>query len=195
MLDEIEKAHPDVFNVLLQVMDHGTLTDNNGKKSDFRHVVLIMTSNVGAQDLARTPVGFGNRERRGGDEIALKNTFSPEFRNRLDAIIRFAPLSPEVMGLVVDKFIQELREQLAERNVEVELTDEARSYLAEKGYDRDNGARPLARVIQDEVKRPLSNELLFGALEHGGRVVLVKRDDKLDFELTPSEPGVTETIH
>ncbi len=187
LLDEIEKAHPDVFNVLLQVMDHGTLTDNNGKKSDFRHVVLIMTSNVGAQDLARTPVGFGNRERRGGDEIALRNTFSPEFRNRLDAVIRFAPLSPEVMSLVVDKFIAELRTQLAERNVEVELSDEARSYLAEKGYDRDNGARPLARVIQDEVKRPLSNELLFGELEHGGRLVILARDGKLEFELTAGD--------
>ena len=185
LLDEIEKAHPDVFNVLLQVMDHGTLTDNNGKKSDFRHVVLIMTSNVGAQDLARTPVGFGNRERRGGDEIALKNTFSPEFRNRLDAVIRFAPLSPEVMGLVVDKFIKELGEQLSERNVAIELTDEARSYLADKGYDRDNGARPLARVIQDEVKRPLSNELLFGELEHGGRVKLVMQSGELGFEMTP----------
>jgi len=184
LLDEIEKAHPDVFNVLLQVMDHGTLTDNNGKKSDFRHVVLIMTSNVGAQDLARTPVGFGNRERRGGDEIALKNTFSPEFRNRLDAVIRFAPLSPEVMGLVVDKFIKELALQLSERDVEIELTGAAREYLADKGYDRDNGARPLARVIQDEVKRPLSNELLFGELEHGGRVKLVMRAGQLGFEMT-----------
>ena len=184
LLDEIEKAHPDVFNVLLQVMDHGTLTDNNGKKSDFRHVVLIMTSNVGAQDLARTPVGFGNRERRGGDEIALKNTFSPEFRNRLDAVIRFAPLSPEVMVLVVDKFIKELALQLSERNVEIELRDDARTYLAQKGYDRDNGARPLARVIQDEVKRPLSNELLFGELEHGGRVTLVMRDGQLAFDMT-----------
>jgi len=187
LLDEIEKAHPDVFNVLLQVMDHGTLTDNNGKKSDFRHVVLIMTSNVGAQDLARTPVGFGNRERRGGDEIALKNTFSPEFRNRLDAVIRFAPLSPEVMGLVVDKFIKELASQLAERNVEIELTDAARNYLADKGYDRDNGARPLARVIQDEVKRPLSNELLFGELEKGGRVTLVMRAGQLAFEMVALE--------
>jgi ATP-dependent Clp protease ATP-binding subunit ClpA len=184
LLDEIEKAHPDVFNVLLQVMDHGTLTDNNGKKSDFRHVVLIMTSNVGAQDLARTPVGFGNRERRGGDEIALKNMFSPEFRNRLDAVIRFAPLSPEVMNQVVDKFIKELALQLSERDVEIELRDDARTYLAEKGYDRDNGARPLARVIQDEVKRPLSNELLFGELEHGGKVTLVMRDGQLAFDIT-----------
>jgi ATP-dependent Clp protease ATP-binding subunit ClpA len=145
-----------------------------------------MTSNVGAQDLARTPVGFGNRERRGGDEIALKNTFSPEFRNRLDAVIRFAPLSPEVMGLVVDKFIKELALQLSERNVEIELGEEARSYLADRGYDRDNGARPLARVIQDEVKRPLSNELLFGELEHGGRVRLTVREGRIAFEMTPS---------
>jgi ATP-dependent Clp protease ATP-binding subunit ClpA len=170
LLDEIEKAHPDVFNVLLQVMDHGTLTDNDGKKADFRHVMLIMTSNVGAADLARTRVGFARISQKGDDEIAFKNTFSPEFRNRLDARIRFDALSPEVMGHIVDKLFKEMSGQLAERNVIIELSDEARAYFADKGYDADNGARPLARLIQDEVKRPLGDEILFGKLEHGGRV-------------------------
>jgi ATP-dependent Clp protease ATP-binding subunit ClpA len=170
LLDEIEKAHPDVFNVLLQVMDHGTLTDNDGKKADFRHVVLIMTSNVGAADLARTRVGFARTSQRGDDDIAFKNTFNPEFRNRLDARIRFDPLSPEVMGHIVDKVFDELRGQLSERSVTIELTAEARAYFADKGYDVDNGARPLARLVQDEVKRPLGDELLFGKLEHGGHV-------------------------
>jgi ATP-dependent Clp protease ATP-binding subunit ClpA len=183
LLDEIEKAHPDVFNVLLQVMDHGTLTDNNGKKADFRHVILIMTSNVGAQDLARSPLGFGLRESTGRDDPAFKRTFSPEFRNRLDARIAFDPLSPSVMGLVVDKFIKELNKQLAERDVTLELTDAAREYLADKGYDKDNGARPLGRLVQDEVKRPLTEEVLFGELEHGGHVVVSLADGKLTFKL------------
>jgi ATP-dependent Clp protease ATP-binding subunit ClpA len=181
LLDEIEKAHPDVFNVLLQVMDHGTLTDNNGKKADFRHVVLIMTSNVGAADLARRPVGFGDRSRAGQEDIALKSTFSPEFRNRLDARIAFDPLSPEVMSRVVDKFIVELGEQLAERNVTIELTPAARVYLADKGYDKDNGARPLARLLQDEIKRPLGDELLFGELEQGGHVKVDHDGEKMTF--------------
>ncbi len=170
LLDEIEKAHPDVFNVLLQVMDHGSLTDNNGKKSDFRHVVLIMTSNVGAQDLARVRVGFGQRNQRGDDDKAFKNTFSPEFRNRLDARIRFDALSPSVMLNIVDKSVKELAAQLREREVSIELTDRARRYLAIVGYDRDNGARPLARLVQERVKRPLGDELLFGKLSSGGHV-------------------------
>jgi ATP-dependent Clp protease ATP-binding subunit ClpA len=170
LLDEIEKAHPDVFNVLLQVMDHGSLTDNNGKKSDFRHVVLIMTSNVGAQDLARIRVGFGQHDRRGDDDKAFKNTFSPEFRNRLDARIRFDPLSQDVMLNIVDKAIKELSTQLREREVSIELTDRARQYLAIIGYDRDNGARPLNRLVQERVKRPLGDELLFGKLASGGHV-------------------------
>jgi ATP-dependent Clp protease ATP-binding subunit ClpA len=185
LLDEIEKAHPDVFNVLLQVMDHGTLTDNNGKKTDFRHVVLIMTSNVGAADLARRPLGFGDRDSRGRDDVALKNMFSPEFRNRLDARIGFDSLTPQVMGRVVDKFLKELREQLAEREVTIELSEAARTYLAEKGYDRDFGARPLSRLIQDEIKRPLGDELLFGQLEHGGNVLVDHRDGEIRFDITP----------
>ncbi len=181
LLDEIEKAHPDVFNVLLQVMDHGRLTDNNGKQTDFRHVVLIMTSNVGAADLARRVLGFGQRSSRGSEDAALKNTFSPEFRNRLDARIHFDPLSPEVMGMVVDKFLAELRTQLIEHEVTLDVEPAARSYLSEKGYDPSNGARPLARLIQDEVKKPIGDELLFGALEHGGSVRIDVAEGKLHF--------------
>ncbi|NUQ77630.1 MAG: ATP-dependent Clp protease ATP-binding subunit ClpA [Polyangiaceae bacterium] len=186
LLDEIEKAHPDVFQVLLQVMDHGTLTDNNGKKSDFRHVVLIMTSNVGARDLAQSRVGFGERGTAGDDDRAYKNTFSPEFRNRLDARIMFKPLDPSVMGSIVDKFIRELGALLADRDVTVEVTDRARAYLAEKGYDPANGARPLARVIEDEVKRKLSDEILFGALENGGKAIVdFEGEIKIAFEPKP----------
>jgi len=183
LLDEIEKAHPDVFNVLLQVMDHGTLTDNNGKQADFRHVVLIMTSNVGAQDMARGMVGFGNRDAQGNDSLALRNTFSPEFRNRLDARIAFDPLSPAVMGRVVDKFVRELGDQLADRDVTIELAESARAYLAEKGYDKSNGARPLSRLIQDEIKKPLGDELLFGQLEHGGHVIVRDENGAITFDL------------
>ncbi|HEX3775660.1 MAG TPA: ATP-dependent Clp protease ATP-binding subunit ClpA [Polyangiaceae bacterium] len=183
LLDEIEKAHPDVFNVLLQVMDHGTLTDNNGKQADFRHVVLIMTSNVGAQDLSRGVMGFGNRDAQGNESVALRNTFSPEFRNRLDARIAFDPLSPIVMSRVVDKFIKELGDQLADRDVTIELSDSARAYLAEKGYDKSNGARPLARLIQDEIKKPLGDELLFGQLEHGGHVIVRADNGAITFDL------------
>ncbi|HEY3495434.1 MAG TPA: ATP-dependent Clp protease ATP-binding subunit ClpA [Polyangiaceae bacterium] len=188
LLDEIEKAHPDVFNVLLQVMDHGTLTDNNGKKADFRHVVLIMTSNVGAQDMARGMVGFGQRDARGKEELALKNTFSPEFRNRLDARIQFDPLSREVMELVVDKFMKELGEQLADREVTLSLTPAGRAYLAEKGYDKDQGARPLGRLIQDEIKKPLGDQLLFGELENGGHVTVDQRDGALAFDVRGRPP-------
>jgi ATP-dependent Clp protease ATP-binding subunit ClpA len=190
LLDEIEKAHPDVFNVLLQVMDHGTLTDNNGKKSDFRHVILIMTSNVGAQDLQRGLMGFGSRDEQGRDDLAFRNTFSPEFRNRLDARIAFDPLSPDTMSRVVDKFMLELGKQLAERDVTLELTLSAKTYLAEKGYDKQNGARPLGRLIQDEVKKPLGDELLFGALESGGHVQVDVEGGKLSFRFeSKSEPG------
>jgi ATP-dependent Clp protease ATP-binding subunit ClpA len=182
LLDEIEKAHPDVFNILLQVMDHGRLTDNNGKSSDFRHVILIMTSNVGARDLARRAVGFGAGQALGDADREYKRMFSPEFRNRLDARIEFAPLSRETMRMVVGKFVRELEGQLEEKNVALTVTEAARDYLADKGYDPDNGARPLARLIQDEVKRPLGEELLFGALEHGGTMTIDARDGRLLFE-------------
>jgi len=181
LLDEIEKAHPDVFQVLLQVMDHGTLTDNNGKKADFRHIVLIMTSNVGAQDLTRTKVGFGERGSVGDDDRAFKNMFSPEFRNRLDTRVRFKALDPSVMGSIVDKFIAELALQLADQNVSIELSPEARDHLAKKGYDPQMGARPLARVIDEDVKKPLTNELLFGKLEEGGHVLVSLEGDNLAF--------------
>ncbi len=172
LLDEIEKAHPAVFNVLLQVMDHGKLTDNNGKTTDFRHAIVIMTSNVGARDLARRAVGFGAGRSEGDAEREYKRVFSPEFRNRLDARIEFNPLTAEVMIHIVDKFLKELDGQLLSKHVSMEATTAAREYLAEKGYDPDFGARPLARIIQEEVKRPLGDELLFGKLENGGNVVI-----------------------
>jgi ATP-dependent Clp protease ATP-binding subunit ClpA len=170
LLDEIEKAHPDLFNILLQVMDHGKLTDHNGKVVDFRNVILIMTTNAGAADLAKPTIGFGRGVREGEDEEAINRMFTPEFRNRLDAVIAFSNLSPEVMSQVVDKFIIELEAQLADRNVTIELTDEARAWLAAKGYDPQFGARPLARVIQENIKKPLAEELLFGKLAKGGTV-------------------------
>lgn len=188
LLDEIEKAHPDIFNVLLQIMDHGTLTDNNGKKADFRHVVLIMTSNVGAADLARARVGFGQRTSRGDADLAYKNTFSPEFRNRLDARIMFAPLSEAIMEHIVQKAVDETALLLSERNVTLELTPAAVSYFATQGYDRDNGARPLNRLIQNEIKRPLGDELLFGELQNGGHVTVDVVDGQVRFKFTQSAP-------
>ena len=170
LLDEIEKAHPDVFNILLQIMDHGKLTDHNGKHVDFRNVVLIMTTNAGATELAKPAIGFEREDRVGDDTEAIERMFTPEFRNRLDAIVPFSALSQDVVGLVVDKFIIELEAQLADRNVTIELTDEASKWLAKKGYDKNYGARPLARVIQEYIKKPLAEELLFGKLTAGGVV-------------------------
>ena len=181
LLDEIEKAHPDLFNILLQIMDYGKLTDHNGKTVDFGNVILIMTTNAGAAELAKPPIGFARTEREGDDEEAIKRMFAPEFRNRLDAVIRFAALSPEVIVRVVDKFIIQLEEQLADRNVTIELSAAARTWLAEKGYDPTYGARPLARLIQEEVKKPLADELLFGKLAKGGRVQVGLKDGKLTF--------------
>ncbi|HEY2512414.1 MAG TPA: AAA family ATPase, partial [Polyangiaceae bacterium] len=172
LMDEIEKAHPVIYNVLLQVMDHGKLTDHNGKTTDFRHVILLMTSNVGARDLARRAVGFGAGRSEGDAEREYKRVFSPEFRNRLDARIEFNALTQEIMGSIVDKFLRELDGQLVAKKVSMDVTDAARTYLAEKGYDPDFGARPLARLLQEEVKRPLGEELLFGKLEKGGHVVI-----------------------
>ena len=168
LLDEIEKAHPDLFNILLQVMDHGKLTDNNGKSVDFRNVILIMTTNAGAQELSKTAIGFNRDHNDGADIEAIEKMFSPEFRNRLDAIIPFAPLGHEVIRLVVDKFIMQLDAQLADRNVEIELSDAARDWLAERGYDKNYGARPLTRVVQEYIKKPLADQLLFGDLTSGG---------------------------
>ncbi|MBB3312210.1 ATP-dependent Clp protease ATP-binding subunit ClpA [Rhizobium sp. BK196] len=170
LLDEIEKAHPDIYNILLQVMDHGTLTDHNGKKIDFRNVVLIMTTNAGASEMAKAAIGFGSSKRTGEDEEALTRLFTPEFRNRLDAIIPFAPLPTAVIHKVVQKFIMQLEAQLSERNVTFDLHEDAIAWLSEKGYDEKMGARPLARVIQDAIKKPLANEILFGKLKKGGVV-------------------------
>ncbi|MFN7281097.1 MAG: ATP-dependent Clp protease ATP-binding subunit ClpA [bacterium] len=181
LMDEIEKAHPDLFNILLQVMDHGKLTDHSGKSIDFRNVILVMTSNAGASDMAKPALGFLQKNRSEGDTEAVNRTFSPEFRNRLDAIISFASLQPEHIVRVVDKFILQLEAQLAERQVMISLTAPARGWLAEKGYDPVLGARPLARVIQDYVKKPLANEVLFGKLAHGGAVKIGLREDRLTF--------------
>ncbi len=188
LLDEIEKAHPDLFNILLQVMDHGKLTDNNGKTVDFRNVVLVMTTNAGASDMAKPPIGFKREMRTGEDAEAIKRTFSPEFRNRLDAVIPFANLMPDVVKMVVDKFILQLEVQLADRNVSIELTEAAWTWLAERGYDAAFGARPLGRVIQEHVKKPLAEELLFGKLEKGGAVLVDIEDDAVIFRY-PEENG------
>jgi ATP-dependent Clp protease ATP-binding subunit ClpA len=178
LLDEIEKAHPDLFNILLQIMDHGKLTDHNGKSISFRNVILIMTTNAGAADLAREAFGFTRSKREGDDVEAINRMFTPEFRNRLDAVVTFSRLPVEVIGKVVDKFIMQLEAQLADRNVQIELTDEARAWLVEHGYDESMGARPMARVIQERIKTPLADELLFGRLKNGGTVrVMVIADD------------------
>src|SRR4051812_30691151 len=191
LLDEIEKAHMDLFNILLQVMDHGKLTDHNGKKIDFRNVVLIMTTNAGASDAAKESIGFGRGKRTGEDEEAIKKLFTPEFRNRLDATIAFAPLGRDTIDRVVEKFVLELEAQLTDRDVTFDLTPEATRWLGEKGYDDAFGARPLARVIQDHIKKPLADEILFGKLKNGGTVrVLLDRDtDRLVFEFVTEEPA------
>ena len=180
LLDEIEKAHPDLFNILLQIMDHGKLTDHNGKQVDFRNVILIMTTNAGAADLAKPAFGFMKTKRDGEDNEAINRLFAPEFRNRLDAIISFGQLPREVVSKVVDKFVMQLEAQLADRNVTIELSDEAREWLVDHGYDETMGARPMARLIQSTIKTPLADEVLFGRLKDGGavRVVVVDKDGK-----------------
>ncbi|MCC7393649.1 MAG: ATP-dependent Clp protease ATP-binding subunit ClpA [Sphingomonadaceae bacterium] len=192
LLDEIEKAHPDLFNILLQVMDNGRLTDHHGKSVDFRNVILIMTTNAGAADMAREGIGFGNISREDAQEDAVKKLFTPEFRNRLDAIVPFAYLPAEVVARVVDKFILQLELQLADRNVHIQLDDGARDWLIEKGYDKMYGARPMGRLIQEKIKQPLAEELLFGKLVHGGEVKVRLRDGgegaALAFEITPAPP-------
>jgi ATP-dependent Clp protease ATP-binding subunit ClpA len=191
LLDEIEKAHPDVFNILLQVMDHGVLTDANGKKVDFRNVVLIMTTNAGASDAQRNAIGFGRGKQEDEVEEALKRLFTPEFRNRLDAIVQFRPLTPEIIRQVVIKFVMQLEGQLADRHVTIETTDEAADWLAKNGFDELYGARPLGRVIQEHIKKPLADEILFGRLTRGGHVKVVLRDGKLAFDIEGEkrEPG------
>ena len=186
LLDEMEKAHPDVYNILLQVMDHGKLTDHNGRTVDFRNVILIMTSNAGASEQAKSAVGFGRERREGEDTAAIERTFTPEFRNRLDAVISFAPLPKSVILQVVEKFVLQLEAQLLDRNVHIELSPDAAAWLGEKGYDDKMGARPLARVIQEHIKKPLAEELLFGKLTKGGLVLVGVQDNKI--ALTIAEP-------
>ncbi|MDO8902921.1 MAG: ATP-dependent Clp protease ATP-binding subunit ClpA [Phenylobacterium sp.] len=191
LLDEIEKAHPDVYNILLQVMDHGVLTDSNGKKIDFRNVVLIMTTNAGAADSQRNTIGFGRGKADHEAEEAIKRVFTPEFRNRLDAVVAFRPLDQSIIRQVVQKFVMQLEAQLADRHVTIETTDEAAGWLADNGFDELYGARPLARVIQEHIKKPLADEILFGRLVKGGHVRVVLKDGKLDFEIEGDsrEPG------
>jgi ATP-dependent Clp protease ATP-binding subunit ClpA len=189
LLDEIEKAHPDLFAILLQVMDHGKLTDHNGKTVDFRNVILIMTTNAGASDMAKNTIGFERTTRQGEDEDAIKRMFTPEFRNRLDAVIPFAGLSQEIVAQVVEKFVMQLEAQLADRNVTIELSSAAKEWLSERGYDPLYGARPLARVIQEHVKKPLAEELLFGKLAKGGSVKVGFADGKLTFEFFEASAG------
>ncbi|MEZ5818839.1 MAG: ATP-dependent Clp protease ATP-binding subunit ClpA [Hyphomicrobiaceae bacterium] len=193
LLDEIEKAHPDLFNILLQVMDHGKLTDHNGKSVDFRNVILIMTTNAGASDLAKAAIGFNRSKREGDDEEAVNRLFTPEFRNRLDAVVPFSALPPEVITKVVEKFVFQLEAQLADRGVTIELGEDATKWLAEKGYDAKFGARPLARVIQEHIKKPLAEQLLFGSLINGGTVRIKVEGEgeekRIGFEYFPAEPG------
>ncbi|MDA7592422.1 ATP-dependent Clp protease ATP-binding subunit ClpA [Rhodobacteraceae bacterium] len=187
LLDEIEKAHPDVYNVLLQVMDHGTLTDHNGRSVDFRNVIVIMTSNAGAAEQAKAAIGFGRDRREGEDTAAIERMFTPEFRNRLDAVISFNPLPKETILQVVEKFVLQLEAQLMDRHVAIEMTTEAASWLADKGYDETMGARPLSRVIQEHIKKPLAEELLFGKLLKGGLVVVSVKDNKIKLDLKGPE--------
>ena len=192
LLDEIEKAHPDVFNILLQVMDNGQLTDHNGRTVNLRNVVLIMTSNAGASDMAKAAIGFGRDRREGEDTAAIERTFTPEFRNRLDAVISFAPLPKEVILQVVEKFVLQLEAQLMDRNVTIELTRKAAEWLADKGYDDKMGARPLGRVIQEHIKKPLAEELLFGKLTKGGLVKVGIKDGEIDLRLEgPGKPRIS----
>jgi ATP-dependent Clp protease ATP-binding subunit ClpA len=196
LLDEIEKAHPEVFNLLLQVMDHGTLTDNNGRKADFRHVVIVMTTNAGAQDMARSSIGFTHMDHSSDGMEAIRRLFTPEFRNRLDAVIQFAALSPQVIERVVDKLLVEVEAQLEQKGVSISLDDAARRWIAERGYDIKMGARPMARTIQEFIKRPLAEELLFGKLTQGGQVRISVAADgsKLELDCQPAAQPELVTV-
>jgi len=197
LLDEIEKAHPDVFNLLLQVMDNGTLTDNNGRKADFRNVILVMTTNAGVRETERKSIGLIHQDNSTDAMEEIKKVFTPEFRNRLDNIIWFNHLSTEVIHQVVDKFIVELQAQLDQKGVSLEVSQEARDWLADKGYDRAMGARPMSRVIQDNLKKPLANELLFGSLVDGGQVIVAldKEKDQLTYNFHGAQKHKPETAH
>uniref|UniRef100_UPI003519148E AAA family ATPase n=1 Tax=Brevundimonas sp. TaxID=1871086 RepID=UPI003519148E len=192
LLDEIEKAHPDVYNILLQVMDNGMLTDALGKKVDFRNVVLIMTTNAGAADNARAAIGFGRGKVEGEDEKAIQRLFTPEFRNRLDAIITFKALDADTIRQVVTKFILQLEVQLGDRNITLELTDEATDWMAKNGFDELYGARPLGRVIQEHIKKPLADDILFGRLTKGGHVKVALKDGKIVFDISGTETAAKQ---
>jgi len=195
LLDEIEKAHSDVYNILLQVMDHGTLTDNNGRKVDFRNVVLVMTTNAGVQETVRKSIGFKQQDHSHDAMAQINKVFTPEFRNRLDGIIWFNHLEKDVILQVVDKFLIELEAQLDAKSVSIDVSPEARNWLADKGYDKSMGARPMSRLIQEKVKKELANELLFGSLSAGGSVKIVLKDDKLDFTYASTElPNEVSTV-
>ncbi len=187
LLDEIEKAHPEVFNILLQVMDHGTLTDSNGRKADFRNIILIMTTNAGAQLMSRSTMGFTEQKNELDGMEEIKRMFTPEFRNRLDAIVQFGSLDERTIASVVDKFLMELEMQLDDKKVSIEVDAEARRWLAQKGYDPKMGARPMSRAIQEYVKKPLANELLFGALTKGGKVFIGVGNGELDIDIEAHE--------
>jgi ATP-dependent Clp protease ATP-binding subunit ClpA len=189
LLDEIEKAHPDLYNVLLQIMDHGRLTDHNGKQVNFRNVILIMTTNAGAADMAKQAFGFTRSKREGDDHEAINRQFAPEFRNRLDAIVSFAHLNADVIGMVVEKFVLQLEAQLADRDVTIELSDPAKAWLIHHGYDEQMGARPMARVIQEHIKKPLADEVLFGKLKGGGHVRVVLTKDEAEGEAAKEKIG------
>jgi ATP-dependent Clp protease ATP-binding subunit ClpA len=193
LLDEIEKAHPDIFNIMLQVMDHGTLTDNNGRKADFRNVVIIMTTNAGAESLTKSTMGF-TTDKRAGDELAeIKKMFTPEFRNRIDAIVSFAPLDESIILRVVDKFLMQLEAQLQEKRVDANFTDALRVYLSKRGFDPQMGARPMARLIQDTIRRALADELLFGRLSGGGKVT-IDVDETNEIQLLFDEETAPVTV-
>jgi len=196
LLDEIEKAHPDIFNILLQVMDHGTLTDNNGRKADFRNVVIIMTTNAGAESLSRTSIGFTQSKSQGDELQDIKRMFTPEFRNRLDATISFAALTHEIILRVVDKFLIQLEDQLHEKKVEASFTQALKDYLAKNGFDPLMGARPMARLIQDTIRRALADELLFGRLANGGKVLVdVDSNGKVSLEFPEEQqPASPESV-
>jgi ATP-dependent Clp protease ATP-binding subunit ClpA len=181
LLDEIEKAHPDIYNILLQVMDYGVLTDNTGRTVDCRNLILIMTSNAGAQEMSKAPIGFGREGREGEDTEAVKKLFTPEFRNRLDAIIPFAPLKEDLILKVVDKFLWQLQQQLKEKHITLTISDETRKYLAEAGFDKLNGARPLDRLIEEKIKKPLAHEILFGKLKKGGEIKIGFKKKAVEF--------------
>ncbi|OYZ68852.1 MAG: ATP-dependent Clp protease ATP-binding subunit ClpA, partial [Methylophilaceae bacterium 17-43-7] len=193
LLDEIEKAHPDIFNILLQVMDHGTLTDNNGRKADFRNVTIIMTTNAGAENMSKSSIGFTNAKDSTDEAADLKRFFSPEFRNRLDATVSFGALSQEIIIRVVDKFLMQLEDQLHEKKVDVTFSDALKAYLGKKGFDPLMGARPMARLIQDTIRKALADELLFGRLSNGGSVH-VDIDDKDQVKLVFNEEAVEAPV-